>query len=183
VRRGADTGGRGRVGGPGQGCRCRICGESGWVVVTGKVVRFDEFRGYGFVAPSTGGEDVFLHVNDLQFDKRLLGPGALVEFDVEEGDRGLKASHVRMISRGGERPVPSSSPLSSSSLPDSEAEPKPVFRTADDDGMCDVLSVKEFLEEVTETLLDAAPSITAEQIVHIRQRLAQVAHTHGWVEA
>lgn len=143
--------------------------ESGCVVVSGKVVRFDEFRGYGFVAPNTGGEDVFLHVNDLQFDKRLLGPGALVEFDVEEGDRGLKASHVRMISRGGDRPA--------------TPEPKPVFRATDDDGMCDVLSVKEFLEEVTETLLDAAPSITAEQIVHIRQRLAQVAHTHGWVEA
>jgi cold shock CspA family protein len=135
-------------------------------VVAGKVVRFDEFRGYGFVAPDTGGEDVFLHVNDLQFDKRLLGPGALVEFDVEEGDRGLKASHVRMISRGAERPAP-----------------RPAPRATEDDGMCDVLSVKEFLEEVTEALLDSAPGVTGEQIVHIRQRLAQVAHTHGWVEA
>jgi CspA family cold shock protein len=139
------------------------------VVVAGKVVRFDEFRGYGFVAPNTGGEDVFLHVNDLQFDKRLLGAGALVEFDVEEGDRGLKASHVRMISKGGDRVAPS---------------PRPESRAAaDDDGLCDVLSVKEFLEEVTETLLDAAPTITGEQIVHIRQRMAQLAHTHGWVES
>lgn len=137
-------------------------------MVAGKVVRFDEIRGYGFVAPDTGGEDVFLHVNDLEFDKRLLGPGALVEFDVEEGDRGLKASHVRMISRGAERMAPVT-----------RSEP----RVADDDVMCDVLSVKEFLEEVTEALLDAAPSLTGEQIVHIRQRMAQVAHTHGWVEA
>ncbi|HEX3650055.1 MAG TPA: cold shock domain-containing protein [Pseudonocardiaceae bacterium] len=137
------------------------------VVVAGKVVRFDEIRGYGFVAPDTGGEDVFLHVNDLQFDKRLLGPGALVEFDVEEGDRGLKASRVRMISRGTERVAP---------VTRSES------RVTDDD-LCDVLSVKEFLEEVTEALLDAAPSLTGEQIVHIRQRMAQVAHTHGWVEA
>jgi cold shock protein len=142
--------------------------EGGVVVVAGKVVRFDEIRGYGFVAPETGGEDVFLHVNDLQFDKRLLGPGALVEFDVEEGDRGLKASHVRMISRGTERPAPTV-----------RAEP----RVADDDVLCDVLSVKEFLEEVTEALLDSAPSLTGDQIVHIRQRMAQVAHTHGWVEA
>jgi cold shock CspA family protein len=139
----------------------------GVVVVAGKVVRFDEIRGYGFVAPDTGGEDVFLHVNDLQFDKRLLGPGALVEFDVEEGDRGLKASRVRMISRGTERVAP---------VTRSES------RVTDDD-LCDVLSVKEFLEEVTEALLDAAPSLTGEQIVHIRQRMAQVAHTHGWVEA
>lgn len=137
-------------------------------MVAGKVVRFDEIRGYGFVAPDTGGDDVFLHVNDLQFDKRLLGPGALVEFDVEEGDRGLKASHVRMISRGAERLTPAT-----------RSEP----RVADDEVLCDVLSVKEFLEEVTEALLDAAPSLTGEQIVHIRQRMAQVAHTHGWVEA
>lgn len=133
-------------------------------MVTGKVVRFDEFRGYGFVAPETGGEDVFLHVNDLQFDKRLLGPGALVEFEVEEGDRGLKASRVTMITRGADRPAPTP-------------------RVSEDDGLCDVLSVKEFLEEVTESLLDAAPSLTGEQIVHIRQRLAQVAHQHGWVES
>lgn len=137
-------------------------------MVAGKVVRFDEIRGYGFVAPDTGGEDVFLHVNDLEFDKRLLGPGALVEFDVEEGDRGLKASRVRMISRGTDRIAPVS-----------RSEP----RVADDDVLCDVLSVKEFLEEVTEALLDAAPSLTGDQIVHIRQRMAQVAHTHGWVEA
>jgi CspA family cold shock protein len=61
-------------------------------VEKGKVVRFDEFRGYGFVAPDAGGEDVFIHVNDLDFDKRLIEPGALVEFDVEDGDRGPKAS-------------------------------------------------------------------------------------------
>lgn len=145
-------------------------------MVAGKVVRFDEFRGYGFVAPNTGGEDVFLHVNDLQFDKRLLGPGALVEFDVEEGDRGLKASHVRMISRGADRAdrqAPSPEPRTSDRMSD---------RMSDDDGMCDVLSAKEFLEEVTEALLDAAPTLTGEQIVHVRQRMAQLAHTHGWVE-
>jgi cold shock CspA family protein len=138
-----------------------------WVLVAGKVVRFDEFRGYGFVAPTTGGEDVFLHVNDLQFDKRLLGPGVLVEFDVEEGDRGLKASRVRMISRPADRP---------------EQGPLPRSEPRADDDLCDVLSVKEFLEEVTETLLEAAPTITGDQIVHIRQRMAQLAHTHGWVE-
>ncbi len=137
-------------------------------MVEGKVIRFDEFKGYGFVAPTSGGEDVFLHVNDLQFDKRLLGPGALVEFDVEEGDRGLKASRVRMLSAGAERPE---------SGPVHRAEPR-----ADED-LCDVLSVKEFLEEVTETLLEAAPTITGDQIVRIRQRMSQLAHAHGWVES
>jgi cold shock protein len=152
-------------------------------VAAGKVIRFDEFRGYGFVAPETGGEDVFLHVNDLQFDKRLLGPGALVEFDIEEGDRGLKASRVRMISKGADRAPQQAGPRTTATSTGTSTLPRPEPRASDDDVMCDVLSVKEFLEEVTESLLDAAPTITGEQIVHIRQRMAQIAHSHGWVEA
>ncbi|WP_312871518.1 cold-shock protein [Amycolatopsis acididurans] len=66
-------------------------------MVTGKVVRFDEIRGYGFVTPDGGGEDVFVHVNDLETDKRLIGPGAVVEFTVEDGERGPKASNVRVV--------------------------------------------------------------------------------------
>lgn len=67
---------------------------------TGKLVRFDDVRGYGFVAPDTGGEDLFLHVNDLQFDKRLLQIGKRVQFVTEEGERGLKASRVRILDDG-----------------------------------------------------------------------------------
>ncbi|HVW44507.1 MAG TPA: cold shock domain-containing protein [Amycolatopsis sp.] len=67
------------------------------LVVTGKVVRFDEIRGYGFVTPDSGGEDVFVHVNDLESDKRQMGPGAVVEFTVEDGERGPKASNVRVV--------------------------------------------------------------------------------------
>ena len=137
-------------------------------MATGKVVRFDEFRGYGFVAPNTGGEDVFIHVNDLDFDKRLLGPGMQVDFDIEEGDRGLKASRVR-IREGSERQsVP---PLRSPA------------GAASDDGLCDVLSVKEFIEEMTETLLRASPTVTSEQILLIRQSMVQVALSHGWVDS
>ena len=135
----------------------------------GKVIRFDEIRGYGFVAPSSGGEDVFLHVNDLEFDKRLLGPGVFVKFDVEDGDRGLKASRVGLLDREPRAAAPA---------------PKPsVVKEVTDDGMCDVLTVKEFLEEVTESLLSTAPAITGEQIILIRQRLAQLARNHGWVES
>ncbi|ASR39612.1 DNA-binding protein [Prauserella marina] len=135
-------------------------------MVTGKVVRFDESKGYGFVTPDTGGEDVFVHVNDLDFDKRLLMPGAVVEFEVEDGERGLKASRVRIVGRhtgdtAGQQPA----------------------SAHDDEGLGDVLTVREFLEEITEALLDAAPGATAEQILRIRQRLVQVAHGHGWIDA
>jgi CspA family cold shock protein len=139
-------------------------------VTTGKVVRFDEFRGYGFVAPDTGGEDVFVHVNDLGFDKRLIGPGTLVEFEIEDGDRGLKASRVRILSRSTSHPRP---PSATNTLSHSSA----------DDDICDVLSTKEFLDEVTEILLNASPTVTAEQILRIRQGLVRIADSHGWIEA
>jgi CspA family cold shock protein len=139
-------------------------------VATGKVVRFDEFRGYGFVAPDVGGEDVFIHVNDLDFDKRLIGPGTLVEFDVEEGDRGPKASHVRILGR----------PASPSTAPTVTKGPS---RRITDDGLCDVLSKKEFIDEVTETLLNTSPTVTAEQILRIRDSLVRIADSHGWIEA
>lgn len=137
---------------------------------SGTVVRFDEVRGYGFIAPDGGGEDVFMHVNDLRFDKRLLGRGVPVEFDIEEGERGLKASRIGLVARATERPDASIVSVH----PQSPAE---------DEVMCDVLSLKEFLEEVTEGLLDVAPGITAEQVLHVRQRMAQVAHKHGWVDS
>lgn len=139
-------------------------------MATGKVVRFDEFRGYGFVAPDVGGEDVFIHVNDLDFDKRLIGPGTLVEFDVEEGDRGPKASRVRILGH------PTSPPAAAATVTNVSS------RMATDNGLCDVLSKKEFFDEVTETLLNASPTVTAEQILRIREGLVRFADSHGWIE-
>ncbi len=140
----------------------------GLSVVTGKVVRFDEFRGYGFVAPDSGGEDVFIHVNDLHFDKRLIAPGALVEFTVEDSNRGLKASGVRILEQA---PGQSDAPA-----------PRAHQARSDEDGLCDVLSANELAHEITEALLEAAPAMTGEQILNARQRLVQLARRHGWVE-
>ncbi|MER7015101.1 cold shock domain-containing protein [Saccharopolyspora sp. NPDC000359] len=132
-------------------------------MVTGKVVRFDEIRGYGFVAPEVGGEDVFIHVNDLTFDKRLVAPGVVVEFDLEESDRGPKASNVRIVRHAAAQAG------DAAQLPEEE--------------LFDVLSAKEFHELITESLLSASPTMTAEQILQVRQKLTQVAVRHGWVEA
>jgi cold shock CspA family protein len=135
-------------------------------VATGTVVRFDDNRGYGFVTPDTGGEDVFIHANDLMVDKSLITPGAKVEFVVEDGDRGLKASKVRIVEHN-----------------QVVALPAQRHGTAtDDDGLCDVLSSQEFLNEVTEILLTAAPGATADQVVRIRQSLIGFAARHGWIE-
>ena len=57
---------------------------SGVVAVTGKVVHYDTNRGFGFLAPESGGADVFLHINDIDIDEDSLKPGAKVSFDIEE---------------------------------------------------------------------------------------------------
>lgn len=92
------------------------------------MIRFDEIRGYGFVAPDVGAEDVFLHVNDLTFDKRLLTQGARVRFVVEESDRGPKACQVQMIDEVATEPAP----VAEAGTPDDEGAVRhPVDRRTD----------------------------------------------------
>ncbi|MFC8181277.1 cold-shock protein [Rhodococcus sp. NPDC057297] len=138
---------------------------------TGKVIRFDEFKGYGFVAPDEGGEDVFIHVNDLDFDKRLLAPGVRVEYVVEEGDRGLKAAQVQII----DSPKPVTRAAVPAVVPNAET-------TEYDDVVCDVLSLQEFSAELTEGLLRANRGLTSEQILDVRQVVMRIAQSHKWLE-
>ncbi len=141
-------------------------------MVLGRVVRFDVLKGYGFVAPDSGDDDVFLHVNDLEIDKQLIAPGIAVEFDIAKGDKGLKASNVRLAStEAGRASAPTRRPATA---------PRPVDG---DDALLDVLTVDEYLAETTEALLAAAPSINSEQILAIRDRLVKVAQSHRWVDA
>ncbi len=67
--------------------------------VRGTVKWFDEDKGYGFIEREDGGEDVFLHYNDLtdQSGFKTVDEGALVEFDVERGPKGPKATNVREV--------------------------------------------------------------------------------------
>ncbi len=137
-------------------------------MVVGRVVRFDGTRGYGFIAPEHGGEDVFLHVNDMLIPESFVRSGLAVEFEIEEGDRGPKASSVR-LAKG-----PDGTPLT---------PPEAVARQAERrDSLGDVLSAEEYTRDVTEILLKAQPSLSAEQILRIRRELVQFAKTHGWTE-
>lgn len=146
-------------------------------MVQGKVIRFDEVRGYGFVAPDTGGDDVFIHVNDLEFDKRHLAVGAVVDFEVEDGDRGLKASTVALVA--------AAPALAAAAVGAPSAAPAPAFLPplpdagSRPDGAAP--SERELAAEVTEVLLAGVPTLTAEQVLATRGAFVAVARSHGWV--
>ena len=145
-------------------------------MATGKVIRFDELRGYGFIAPDNGTDDVFVHANDLLDDKYLFRPGSHVAFEIEDGERGLKASDVRIVKPNGTGPV------RHSTVP--AARPSEGhFNDEAEDGVCDLLSAAEFRQELTEALLEVSPSLTGEQILQVRKRVIEVARAHSWVES
>ncbi|MCD6594343.1 cold-shock protein [bacterium] len=64
----------------------------------GRIKRFDEKKGYGFIEWENGGPDVFVHYSDIVGEGyRSLSPGDEVEFDLAEGEKGPKALNVRKV--------------------------------------------------------------------------------------
>lgn len=64
----------------------------------GQVKFFNVTKGYGFIAPETGGKDIFVHMTALQAaGLRTLSEGQKVSFDVEADKRGPKAVNLKLV--------------------------------------------------------------------------------------
>lgn len=66
----------------------------------GKVKWFNEGRGYGFITPNNGSEDVFVHHSGIVGEgHKILYEDEEVEFDIGEGHKGKCAENVKRIAR------------------------------------------------------------------------------------
>ncbi len=60
----------------------------------GTVKFFNESKGFGFITPSNGGADIFVHVTGLIHE---IQEGDKVKYEEEEGKKGLNAANVEVI--------------------------------------------------------------------------------------
>jgi CspA family cold shock protein len=64
-------------------------------MATGIVKWFNNAKGYGFVTPDDGEQDVFVHFSAIDMEGyRTLKEGQRVEFEVEQGPKGLHAQNL-----------------------------------------------------------------------------------------
>ncbi len=67
-------------------------------MATGTVKWFSDAKGYGFITPDDGGEDLFAHFSAIKMEGyKSLKDGQRVSYDVKEGEKGKQADNIKPI--------------------------------------------------------------------------------------
>jgi len=82
----------------------------------GKIERWNDERGFGFVVQNSTGKQAFLHISDLADRRRRPVVGALVTYEVVDDKRGPKAVDVRYVGQKEKREQYAGSALGSIAL-------------------------------------------------------------------
>ena len=65
-------------------------------MAVGTVKWFDEKKGFGFIIPEEGGDDLFVHHSNIVTEGfRTLQDGQKVEYEAAQGKKGLEATEVK----------------------------------------------------------------------------------------
>ncbi|MBP6806774.1 MAG: cold shock domain-containing protein [Chromatiaceae bacterium] len=70
----------------------------------GTLIKWHDDRGFGFIAPAAGSDELFVHSSALPRDSRRPHVGELISFEVEEGRNGQKRA-VRIVRPGSTTPA------------------------------------------------------------------------------
>ncbi|MEZ5557395.1 MAG: cold shock domain-containing protein CspD [Pseudomonadales bacterium] len=74
-------------------------------MATGKVKWFNNAKGYGFILPEGGGEDLFAHYSSIQMEGyKTLKAGQEVEYELHQGPKGFHAVNIRATDVPGAAP-------------------------------------------------------------------------------
>jgi cold shock protein len=74
----------------------RFSREVGKAMATGTVKWFNDAKGYGFITPDDGSEDLFAHFSAIQMQGfKTLKEGQKVSFEVTQGPKGKQASNIQ----------------------------------------------------------------------------------------
>ncbi|MEK6551048.1 MAG: cold-shock protein [Pseudomonadota bacterium] len=68
------------------------------MMTVGTVKWFNASKGYGFIRPNSGGDDVFAHYSSIEMEGyKALKEGQTVEFEILHGPKGPQAGHIRSM--------------------------------------------------------------------------------------
>ena len=67
-------------------------------MATGTVKWFNDSKGFGFITPDEGGDDVFAHFSQINAKGfRTLAENQRVSFDIVDGPKGKQASNIQQV--------------------------------------------------------------------------------------